>query len=80
MKSFFKCLIDFLNKGWVNFLVGDLILFISILIFFHFRFEPDFPSLFLGFSLFIGSDLMGYGFSTFLSGHRKKKEDTSSSE
>ena len=36
MKLFFKRLIDFLNKGWVNFLAGDLILFISILIFFQF--------------------------------------------
>lgn len=67
MKSFLKNLIDFLRKGWVNFLIGVLLLFISLGVFFWFRHEPDYPSLFLGFFLFSGSDIMGYGLCKFFS-------------
>lgn len=73
MKAFFIKLIDFLNKGWVNFLAGDLILLISVLIFFRFRSEPDFPSLFLGLSWFVGVDIMGYGLSKIFSSKKGSK-------
>lgn len=78
MKSFFKRLIYFLNNGWVNFLVGDLIIFSSVLIFFRFRSEPDVPSFVLGLSWFIGMDIMGYGFSKIFSSKKIAKSHLSS--